>query len=592
MPAAQGETIHLPPTQAMASLAFRQCGSDLAGTQASPGCGSPVSHVRAEPTPRQCPGPRQGSSMRHCPPAHVSAARASAVQAIESRPGLQGFPTAAVPGAGRVLAGESGRTRDGGSGGAVEGTSSAAGTVLAAVAGAGSDEDAASAASAARSRVQPLAQAVIATVRAPATPAEERTPRMAGENEPRGRHPVNLGTRRRNLTGQLAETGATHTLFRASEPPARLTRSNLMPTCPPRMRSLVVSLSGVAFLLGVAGCRSSEDAAAATRQREAAAAVHVSTVAVVERPMPEFLTLTGTLRASAQSDVAADVSGKVVQTFVERGQAVKKGQTIAIVDARAAALAATAAQAQSKVAQEQLDAARRDCERVKHLLETGAISQAEFDRQTSQCSSQQWSAAAAQAQQQSAAKLVGDANIRAPFDGFVGERYINVGQYVQPNTRVASVYAPDPLRLELTVPEANVAAIRQDMPVSFTVTAYGEQPFTGSVKYISPNLRESTRDLVIEAVVPNGDFKLKPGMFAVARIELGAKPHVVVPKASVVTDETSSHVYIVTSAQVQERLVQLGESAGDVVTVVDGVKAGEKVVVQPGPDVRDGAQVD
>ncbi|MGD0526552.1 MAG: efflux RND transporter periplasmic adaptor subunit [Polyangiaceae bacterium] len=358
------------------------------------------------------------------------------------------------------------------------------------------------------------------------------------------------------------------------------------------MRSLALSLSGVALLLGVAGCRSSEDAAAATRQREAAAAVHVSTVAVVERPMPEFLTLTGTLRASAQSDVAADVSGKVVQTFVERGQAVKKGQTIAIVDARAASLAATAAQAQSKVAQEQLDEARRDCERVKHLLETGAISQAEFDRQTSQCTSQQWSAAAAQAQQQSAAKLVGDANIRAPFDGFIGERYINVGQYVQPNTRVASVYAPDPLRLELTVPEANVAAIHQDMPVNFTVTAYGDQPFTGSVRYISPNLRESTRDLVIEAVVPNGDFRLKPGMFAVARIELGAKPHVVVPKASVVTDETSSHVYIVTSAQVQERLVQLGESSGDVVTVVDGVKAGEKVVVQPGPDVRDGAQVD
>jgi RND family efflux transporter MFP subunit len=318
----------------------------------------------------------------------------------------------------------------------------------------------------------------------------------------------------------------------------------------------------------------------------------VATVAVAERPMPEFQTLTGTLRASAQSDVAADVSGKVVSTFVERGQAVKKGQTIAIVDARTAALAATAAQAQSKVAEEQLEEARRDCGRVKHLLETGAISQAEFDKQTSQCTSQQWSAAAAQAQQQSASKLLGDANIRAPFDGIVGERYINVGQYVQPSTRVASVYAPDPLRLELTVPEASVGAIKQDMSVRFTVTAYGDQIFTGSVKYISPNLRESTRDLVIEAVVPNGDLKLKAGMFAVARIELGAKPHAVVPKAAVVTDDTGSRVFVVTGAQVQERLVQLGEAQGDAVAVIDGVKPGEMVVVQPGPDVRDGAQVD
>jgi membrane fusion protein (multidrug efflux system) len=358
------------------------------------------------------------------------------------------------------------------------------------------------------------------------------------------------------------------------------------------MRSLVLGLSGLGLLLGLGACRSSEDAAAATRLREAAAPVHVATVPVVERPMPEFLTLTGTLRASAQSDLAADVNGKVTRTFVERGQAVKKGQVIAIVDSRAAAFAATAAEAQSKVAQEQLEEAQRDCARVKHLLETGAISQAEFDKQTSQCTSQQWSAAAAQAQVQSASKLVGDANIRAPFDGFIGERYVNVGQYVQPSTRVASVYAPDPLRLELTVPEANVGAIHQDVPVKFTVTAYGDQVFNGSVKYISPNLRESTRDLVIEAVVPNGDFKLKPGMFAVSRIELGAKPHVVVPRNAVLSDDTSSRVYVVAGSQVQERLVQLGETSGDVVTVVEGVKAGDKVVVQPGPDVRDGAQVD
>src|SRR5208337_2387974 len=134
--------------------------------------------------------------------------------------------------------------------------------------------------------------------------------------------------------------------------------------------------------------------------------------------------------------------------------------------------------------QSQLDEARRDCERVKHLLDTGAISQAEYDRQTSQCTSQQWSAAAAQAQQQSASKLVGDANIRAPFDGIVGERFVNVGQYVQPSTRVASVYDPDPLRLELTVPEANVAAIKQGTDVTFTVTAYADATFSGSVKFI------------------------------------------------------------------------------------------------------------
>ncbi len=270
----------------------------------------------------------------------------------------------------------------------------------------------------------------------------------------------------------------------------------------------------------------------------------------------------------------------------------KRGQLLAVIDSRFAAFAATAAQAQAKVAQSQLEEGRRECDRVKHLLETGAISQAEYDRQTSQCTTQQFSAEAAQAQVQTASKTLGDANIRAPFDGIVGERLINVGQYVQPQSRVASIYDPDPLRLELTVPEANVAAIQPDMPVNFTVAAFGDQAFTGNVKYISPNVRESTRDLVVEAVVPNGDQKRKPGLFAVARIGLGDKPRAVVPTTSVIKDDTGARVFVVAETQVQERLVQLGETSGDVVAVMSGVKSGENVVVKPGPDVRDGARVE
>ncbi len=361
--------------------------------------------------------------------------------------------------------------------------------------------------------------------------------------------------------------------------------------CLSRMRAhLVVAL--VCLGAAGAGCQKNEGAATSAAPKEASAPIHVTTAAVVEKPMPTLLTLTGTLRADSESDVAADVSGKIVATYVERGQAVKRGQVLAIVDARVASLAATAAEANAKVAQSQLEEARRECERVKHLLDTGAISQAEYDRQTAQCTSQQFSAEAAQAQQQSALKQAGDTNIRAPFDGFVGERYLSVGQYVQPSTRVASVYDPDPLRLQLTVPEANVSSVTQDMPVHFTVTAFGDQAFTGSVKYISPNIRESSRDLVVEAICPNSDFKLKPGMFAVAKIDLGDTPRPVVPKTSVVQDDTGARVFVVTGQQVQERLVQLGETVGDVTAVMQGVKAGENVVVAPGPDVHDGARVD
>jgi membrane fusion protein (multidrug efflux system) len=81
-------------------------------------------------------------------------------------------------------------------------------------------------------------------------------------------------------------------------------------------------------------------------------------------------------------------------------------------------------------------------------------------------------------------------------------------------------------------------------------------------------------------------------MFAVANLDLGTRPHPVVPKSAVVQDDTGARVFVVTDGQIQERLVQLGQTAGDVVGILQGVKAGDSVVVSPGPDVRDGARVE
>jgi membrane fusion protein (multidrug efflux system) len=358
-----------------------------------------------------------------------------------------------------------------------------------------------------------------------------------------------------------------------------------------RMRSaLAVPL--LLALFPVSACQKAESTATSQSGGDAEPPVHVQTVQVAEHPMPRYLTVTGSLRANEESSIAADVSGKVLQVFIERGQAVRRADIIATIDARSAILGAAAAQAQSKLAQSQLEQARRECERVKHLLDTGAISQAEYDRQTSQCTEQQWSAAAAEAQQQSATKLVGDTRIRAPFDGVIGERLNNVGQYVETSTKVASIYAPDPLRLQLTVPEADLGAIKESMPVTFSVAAFGDETFSAHVKYISPNVRESSRDLVIEAVAPNTSRRLRPGMFAIARLELGEQTSAVVPAAAVSRDETEARVFVVGgNKQIQERLVSLGETKGDEVAVLNGVRPGESVVVKPGLDVRDGAHV-
>ncbi len=349
------------------------------------------------------------------------------------------------------------------------------------------------------------------------------------------------------------------------------------------------------FLVPIAsggGCKKPAPPTELSSATQTVAPVHVQTTQVVEQMMPEYLTLTGSLRASQESEVAADATGKVTATFVERGQKVKQGETLAVLDARGAAISATQAAAQTGLARANLEQAQKECERTKSLLKSGAISQAEYDRTTSQCQTTQFSAAAAQAQQQNAQKIVGDSVIRAPFSGIIGERYVNVGQYVQASTRIASLYDPDPLRLELTVPEARVGDIRPDQPVKFTVASFGDdQTFTGAVKFISPNVRPTTRDLVIEALVPNPDGKLRPGMFAVATLSFGEKKATVVPTSSIKKDETGARVFVVIDKHVQERLVQVAGDKEGHSAIAAGVKPGETVVVQPGPDVRDGASV-
>jgi membrane fusion protein (multidrug efflux system) len=320
--------------------------------------------------------------------------------------------------------------------------------------------------------------------------------------------------------------------------------------------------------------------------------VHVQTVTLEEAPMPEYLTLTGTLTGDEESQVAADVTGQVVETLVDRGSVVKKGDVLARVDSRSFALTKDAAEAQSGLARSKLELTRRECARFERLYKHGVITQADYERQTAQCSIDQFSAQAASAQQGLAAKSLSDSVIRAPFTGVIGERFVSVGQYVQTSTQVVSLFSTDPLRLSLTVPEGYLGSVKMGMPVRFRVPAFGEREFEAKVRFISPNVRVASRDLVVEAVAANEDGALKPGMFATAELLIGQRPVVVAPLEAVRFDEGVARVFAVTDGQIVERVVQLGEKDAGKVALLQGASAGEALVVRPSADVKDGARVE
>jgi len=314
-------------------------------------------------------------------------------------------------------------------------------------------------------------------------------------------------------------------------------------------------------------------------------------VTVTQQPMPRILQLTGNLRGQHETDLAANAAGRVLSTFVERGAQVKKGDILAKLDIRAASLGAAEAKAAAELARTQADNAKRDCSRYEKLFQEGSISQAEYDRISDQCRTTPLSVAASEARAQAAAIVVGDGIIRAPFGGVVTERYIEVGQFVRQDTKVVALVDLEQLKLEFTVPESNLSSVKEGNLVSFTVSAYPDRSFEGAVKYIGASVRTTTRDLVAEAVVTNPDKVLRPGMFASVALQIGDQMTAVVPKLAVTTKEGRSHVLVIVDGRVDERVVQTGTTTGDLLGVVKGLQAGDKVVIKAPEGLRNGQLV-
>lgn len=341
----------------------------------------------------------------------------------------------------------------------------------------------------------------------------------------------------------------------------------------------------------LAGCGSRSESAERAQPAAAPPVVHVKTAKVEIRAMPRYLTLTGQVIADRQSDVAANVSGRILKAPIEPGQRVRKGQLLAVVDPRGAAFSASAAAAQSKVAEEQQKLAQADCARADALWARGAASRQEYDRMKTQCAAQAFSASAARANADLAQKQLGDTTIRAPFDGTIGERFVNVGEYVQAMTKVASLYRIDPVRIEISVPEAATPMVKEGQTLAVQVAAWGERVFPATVKYVAPALRPQTRDLLIEAVAANPDGALKPGMFATVQLVVGEQSLPTVPVAAVQVEGTTRRLFLARGGQALEMVVRTGATKDGRVAVLEPLGADEQVILQPPPGLRDGSPI-
>jgi RND family efflux transporter MFP subunit len=319
----------------------------------------------------------------------------------------------------------------------------------------------------------------------------------------------------------------------------------------------------------------------------------------------------------------------VIATPVERGTSVSAGTVLVRVsgtesDAQLREAEANASQIEARLglatgqefdptrvpevlnAMASLDWAEAEFGRIKALLDQKVVSQSEYDQRLTQVQAarQQYLAAqnsaqqsyrsliAARARVDLARKTAADTSVRAPFAGLVAERLVSTGDYVTRGTKVAAVVKIDPLRVELTVPEQYLSQVRIGQPVRLSVDAYPEETFTGHVRFVSPALKAAQRALTVEAVAPNADGRLKPGLFATALLQQSSPaPALLVPATAVETLAGTSRVYVVAGDKVEERIVTTGERVGDRIEIATGVKAGEKVAANPRGKLTDGVRV-
>lgn len=395
------------------------------------------------------------------------------------------------------------------------------------------------------------------------------------------------------------------------------------------MVGLVMLLAGV-LPAGCGGHGATASPTAETSAATPAQAIAVTTAAAVSRAMPETLSLTGTLLADEDSRLAPVVPGRVVEVLVERGDHVEQGQPLVRlrdVDFRLQAASARAQLAQARArlgieagarapspddtpevrsAAAALALAEESLRRSEELAQRGVLPAAQLDEartRATQARDQHASAiqgtraaiaalGAAEAQLSLASSSLSEAIVRAPYAGEIAERNVSPGEYVTVQTNLLLLVRTDPLRLELQVPQERMSAIREGQRVQLSVDAFPDIPFEGQVRYVSAAVDRASRALVVEAVVPNADGRLRPGMFVEARIDLGReRPMTIVPPSAIFTAAGVSRAFVVRDGRIEERVVTVAERSGTEVVIAQGVNGGETLATSQLDRLTDGTTV-
>jgi membrane fusion protein (multidrug efflux system) len=282
----------------------------------------------------------------------------------------------------------------------------------------------------------------------------------------------------------------------------------------------------------------------------------------------------GSLAAVNGVTVSTDLAGIVSEIAFESGSRVQAGDLLVHLDTKQE-------EAQLRQAQAQRDFSLITLKRDKELLEKHAVAQSDYDN-----------AQASYRQMESTVDmynaLIARKTIRAKFDGVAGIRQINLGQYLKEGDPIVALQAFDPIYVNFSLPQQDLSKLQVGLRVDVRVDAFATQVFTGQINAINSIVDQATRNVQVQATIPNADYKLRPGMFTKVSVVMNENKSVVaIPATAIHYAPYGNSIFIVSEMKdqqgkpykgVREQFVKVGESRGDLVAVDSGLNAGEEIV--------------
>jgi len=355
-------------------------------------------------------------------------------------------------------------------------------------------------------------------------------------------------------------------------------------------KRIIITLVGLAVVIGIlGGIKGLQiDRMIAQGSQMVPPPEPVTTAVARTEAWESVLTSVGSLAAVQGVTVTAELAGKIVNIAFKPGTLARAGDLLVQQDT-------SSEEAQLRATEATVALAKLNLERLGKLLSERTISQSQFDNADAQFKQ-------AVAQSDNIRATIAKKTIRASFAGRLGIRLVNVGQMLNPGDAIVSLQSLDPIFVDFLLPQQQLAQVQTGLPVRVVTDALLGEVVDGKITAINPQVDSATRNIRIQATIPNAEERLRPGMFVNVAVVLPAKTKVLcIPATAVLYAPYSDSVFVVeektdeksgkAGRAVRQQFAQLGEKRGDFVAIVSGLKEGDTVVSTGVFKLRNGQSV-